>query len=422
MYYEVPADGEYVLSITDAIYRGREDFVYRVTVSEAPFVTSVFPLGGQRGKVGDLEMDGWNLDGAQLRLPPENAWGGIQKIRAVKNGVVSNTVPFALSWMQEVFDQESNDDVAHAQKVQRPIVVNGRIDRADDWDVFAVDCKAGQKIVAEVQARRLDSPVDSMLKITDSAGKILAINDDRSDPGLGLNTHHADSYLMISAPADGTYYVHLGDTTRSGGPEYAYRLRISHPLPDFELRIVPSSLAIRSKGAMPLSVYAIRKDGFRGDIRLQLKSPADAFVQGTAVLPADKEMIKVPLRTTLKVTEQPLDVVIVGKAKVGEREIVRRAVAAEDRMQAFLWRHLVPAQQFKVTVFNPAIRPSPKRLPPELTEEEMKKYAPADPKAPAKFSQKQIAGRLRQLKSLYGESLLTDDFYFRKVAECQAAM
>ena len=47
--YEVPKDGEYVLTITDAIYRGREDFVYRVTIGELPFVTSIFPLGGRAG-------------------------------------------------------------------------------------------------------------------------------------------------------------------------------------------------------------------------------------------------------------------------------------------------------------------------------------------------------------------------------------
>ena len=51
----------------------------------------------------------------------------------------------------------------------------------------------------------------------------------------GVNTHHADSYLMVKLPADGTYYVHLGDTARNGGEEYAYRLRISAPQPDFAL-------------------------------------------------------------------------------------------------------------------------------------------------------------------------------------------
>ena len=51
--FEVPQDGEYVFSITDAIYRGREDFVYRVTIGELPFVTSIFPLGGQVGGRGN---------------------------------------------------------------------------------------------------------------------------------------------------------------------------------------------------------------------------------------------------------------------------------------------------------------------------------------------------------------------------------
>ena len=45
--YEVPSDGEYAFTIHDSIYRGREDFVYRVTIGELPFVTSIFPLGAR---------------------------------------------------------------------------------------------------------------------------------------------------------------------------------------------------------------------------------------------------------------------------------------------------------------------------------------------------------------------------------------
>ena len=45
--YDVPKDGEYVFAIYDSIYRGREDFVYRITVGEQPFVTSIFPLGAR---------------------------------------------------------------------------------------------------------------------------------------------------------------------------------------------------------------------------------------------------------------------------------------------------------------------------------------------------------------------------------------
>jgi hypothetical protein len=53
--------------------------------------------------------------------------------------------------------------------------------------------------------------------------------------------------------------------------------------------------------------------------------------------------------------------------------------------------------------------------------------APAAATAPTaeapkpKFTKQQIAGRLRQLKLLYEEGLLTDAFYDTKVTECEAA-
>ena len=64
LFYEVPADGEYVLQIRDSIYRGREDFVYRITVGELPFVTGIFPLGGPAGAQTTVELTGWNLPAA----------------------------------------------------------------------------------------------------------------------------------------------------------------------------------------------------------------------------------------------------------------------------------------------------------------------------------------------------------------------
>jgi hypothetical protein len=56
-----PADGAYALEIRDAIYRGREDFVYRVSLGKLPFITSMFPLGGQVGRSTQAAVTGWNL-------------------------------------------------------------------------------------------------------------------------------------------------------------------------------------------------------------------------------------------------------------------------------------------------------------------------------------------------------------------------
>ena len=40
--------------------------------------------------------------------------------------------------------------------------------------------------------------------------------------------------------------------------------------------------------------------------------------------------------------------------------------------------------------------------------------------AKPKFNKQQLAGRLRQLKLLYEDGLLTDAFYDAKVSECEA--
>ena len=82
---------------------------------------------------------------------------------------------------------------------------------------------------------------------------------------------------MSRLPADGAYYVHIGDTARQGGKEHAYRLRLSAPQPDFELRATPSSVRIRTNSTGAVTVFAQRKDGFTGSIKVELKDPPEGF-------------------------------------------------------------------------------------------------------------------------------------------------
>ncbi len=422
--FEVPRDGEYVLSITDAIYRGREDFVYRITLGEVPLVTSIFPLGGRVGEPASIEMLGWNLQAAEALPPPPDAAPGVHSLVARHGGAYSNPVPFALDTLPEVFDKEPNNDPAHAQKVELPVIVNGRIDRPGDWDVFQFAGRAGQAIVAEVLARRLDSPLDSILKLTDSRGRLLAVNDDHEDPEAGVNTHDADSYLLAILPADGTYYIHLGDTARQGGPEYGYRLRISEPRPDFSLFVVPSSLMIRGKSSAVINVQAIRKEGFTGSIQVRLADPPAGFSSSPVTLPRGQTIARLGVKTTLADTKPPVSLHVEGMAKIGGREVVHAAVPAEDRMQAFLWRHLVPAADLKALVFDPAYQPPAKRVlstPPPPPPKAMVPVATLDPRGgKPKFTKQQVAGRLRQINGLFQEGLLTDNFANRRIAECEA--
>ena len=121
------------------------------------------------------------------------------------------------------------------------MIINGRIEQPGAWDVFGFQGRAGETIVAEVAgpparfAARLGHQDHRRRTASRSPSTMTS-----PDKAAGLLTHHADSWLMVKLPADGTYYVHVCDVQRKAGPEYAYRLRISAPRPDFDLRVTPS--------------------------------------------------------------------------------------------------------------------------------------------------------------------------------------
>lgn len=414
--FEVPEDGDYVLAINEALFRGRESFVYRITVGELPFVTSIFPLGGRIGEPVKITMDGWNLEGATLSSPAQDAKPGTQLLTATRGTQVSNPVPFALDSLPECLDQEPNDEPAQAHKVTPPIVINGRSDRPGDWDVFELEGKAGATIVAEVTSRRLGSPLDSFLKVAGADGRIIALNDDHFDAGSGMNTDHADSYLMVKLPADGKYYIYLGDTRRQSGTEYAYRLRIGPPQPDFELRSIPSRICIPSKGSASVTVFAIRKDGYDGPIHLSFKDLPPGLESPAATLEAKQEFVSVALKTSLTAMEAPVNVTLLGTAKIGDREVVRAAVPSEDRMQAFLWRHLLPAENLPVLVFDPTYQPPADRIRPPIRDEDR----PKDVKPT--LTRSSVEWYLKQLEGLYQDWLLTDEFVNREIAKTEASL
>ena len=414
LYYEVPADGEYVLTINEALFRGRESFTYRVTVGELPFVTSIFPLGARVGEPVKIEMIGWNLEKTTLAPPPKDAKPGKHLVAATNGNLVSNYVPFALDTLPECLDNDSNDEPSKAQKVSLPIIVNGRADRPGDWDVFEVEGKAGETIVAEVHARRLGSPFDSFVKVTGADGKVIALNDDHYDAASGLNTDHADSYLMVKLPADGKYFIHLGDTRRHAGKAYAYRLRISQPRPDFALRLVPSRIIMRSKSSAAVTVYAIRKDGFDGPIKLSFKDLPEGLESSGATLAAGKEVVALAVKTSLTEMEKPVNLTLIGSATVGDREIVHGAVPAEDTMQAFLWRHLLPADTLPALVYNPSYQPPADRVRPPIRDEDRPKGVKRT------LTKSSVAGRLGQIERLYQNWLFTDEFTNREIASIEA--
>jgi len=358
LYYEIPADGEYTLEIHDAIYRGRDDFVYRITIGEIPFITSIFPLGGRVGTKITVAVRGWNLPQTTTVLDATGQAPGVYPFTPSRGAPAANCLRFALDTLPELLEKEPNNQPGRrAQRVTVPVIINGRIDQPGDIDVFEFEGRAGQELVAEVVARRLHSPLDSLLKVTDARGCPLAVNDDSDDKGAGLETHHADSYLRLTLPTNGVYYAILADTQHKGGPDYAYRLRLSAPRPDFELRAVPSSLTVRGGGTVPLTVYALRRDGCTNAISLALTNAPAGFKLTGATVITTQDQVQVTLSAPPAPTAEPLPIQLVGRATIDGAAVVHPATPAEDEMQAFAYRHLVPAKELDLVVMG---RPAPR--------------------------------------------------------------
>ncbi len=353
LFYEIPQNGDYELEIRDSIYRGREDFVYRIAVSEQPFITQSYPLGGRAGVKTLASVDGWNISETELPLDTQPDGDNIRKTTYCKEKQISNSVTYAVDTLPECNENESNNTIEKAQLIELPKIINGRITERGDVDMFRFKGHTGDKIVAEVYGRRLNSPLDSLLRLTDSSGKVLEWNDDHvlKDSHLhkdvmGLITHHADSYLLAELPNDGNYYVQLSDTQNHGGGAFGYRLRITRAHGDFALRITPSSINMRAGTTIPIWVHALRKDGYDGEIEISLKdAPAD-FKLGGGRIPAGRNRARVTLTVPLKVPENPVSLQLQGRASIDGSVVKRLAVPADDVMQAFLYRHLVPAQEF----------------------------------------------------------------------------
>ena len=145
-------------------------------------------------------------------------------------------------------------------------------------------------------------------------------------------------------------------------------MRISPPRPDFELRVVPSSVTVRG-GTASLTVYALRKDGFTNEIVIGLKAAPTGSTLSGARIPANQDQARFTLSLPPMSPKEPLVLSLEGRAQVDGQAICRPAVPAEDCMQAFAYRHLVPAKELRLAALErglPRVRilsPTPVMIP-----------------------------------------------------------
>jgi len=351
----IPQDGEYTLEVRDVIYRGRADFLYRISIGAFPYLTNVFPLGWQRNSTAQIDLRGVGLPTPTMSFPVPADSPALRLVGPVPGGIPSNVVPFAVGDLPEVRETEPNDTLATANRVPMPAVINGRIQQPGDVDHFLVTAKAGQVVMLDVQARRLDSPLDSFLSVMNVQGGVLAESDDFVDPDYPLLLHHADSRFAFAFPAAGDYILRIRDTQGQGGDEYAYRLVVAPPKPDCVLRLVPDMQRVAKGDSVAVTVTAERRDGFASEINLAVQNLPPGFTSSDAVIPAGQPQARLTITAP---PDAPLTVfapVIVGTGTLEKQPFKLTAFGAEDVMQAFSYRHVVPTKEFVVAVIDTSL-------------------------------------------------------------------
>jgi hypothetical protein len=125
-------------------------------------------------------------------------------------------------------------------------------------------------------------------------------NDD-GGPGFGK-----DSYLEFTAPADGEYVVKLSDIQGQASARHTYRLNIRQPRPDIRLAVTPRNPNVPVGGSIPLTVTALRLDGYDG--------PVDVSLEKLVIAPGE-DSTTVLLSASAETASSPgVPLVVAGKA------------------------------------------------------------------------------------------------------------
>ena len=141
---------------------------------------------------------------------------GVHAFRVQTPLGVSNLLRFAVSSLPERLEREPNEPAA-PQKVALPAALVGALATPGDVDAYEFGARAGEEMLFQVVARPIGSRLDSVIRVRDASGKVIAENND-----LDLNR---DSTLTWRFAEAGNYVLTLEDIEHGGAKNgFAYRI------------------------------------------------------------------------------------------------------------------------------------------------------------------------------------------------------
>ena len=380
--FTAPAAGEYRLRVADFLYRGGDDYFYRLTLSTGPRLDYVLPSAGLAGVKTNFTLYGRNLPGGQpvkglaidgkpleqlramidvpsgndaMRLesglpvvPASSALDGFEYRLTTEQGV-SNPLLLGFATAPVVLEQEPNDK--QAQRISPPCEVAGQFFPAGDTDTFAFDAKKGEVFWIEVTSERLGLPTDPYLVIqrvtkNDKGEEQIAeiaeaFDQDANIGDREFNTASRDPVTRFEAKEADAYRVVVRDMfgRTQASPRHVYRLAVRRETPDFRLvamtvapkykadaKDIPIGIPLLRRGeTIAVRVMAFRRDGFNGDIELAIENAPPGLRFDGDRIEAGKSTDYILLTAAEDALAFAGPLRLMGRAKVSDKELVRTA-------------------------------------------------------------------------------------------------
>jgi len=328
----VPADGNYSIQVRDMAYNGTGHF-YRLHVGDFPRPAVVSPLGGQAGDTLATTFLGDPLGSftQQITLPPPTL--GKFGVLAEQNGPAPSP-----NWMRTTDFPNAASVLpgktpaeAPLLNIPAPLAFNGILATKGEAAFFRFTGKKNQNLDFQVFARRLGSPIDSVLTVFDAKAKSLGSNDDAAG--------NPDSALRLKLPEDGEYTIKVADQLNRGGPLHAFRVEITEVQPSLILSIPDTARydhetrksIVVPRGNRFAVLMNINREAFNGDINLAFEGLPTGITAQAATVPGSLSAVPV-------VFTAAADAPIAGKLLIPTG---RAANATPDKPVASRYRHTV---------------------------------------------------------------------------------
>jgi len=354
------ADGDYLISLNDFLYLGGSQHFYRLSVIEGPQIDGVFPPVISTAKPTQVTPIG---PGYADKAPPVTLQthkvtaNPAQDVSPVHASYYSapitpldqpnSTRPLlAVTDAPIIVEDEKTNNTAAGQKVSLPCTIGARFDQPDDSDSYRFTAKNGTPYQVEVLGKRLDSSIDPYLvieKITvdDKGVEAYAVVRELDDLSFGpatdatFRTTSHDPATTFVANHDGDYRVTIINQFGSGsaGAEHLYAVHIREQRPDFSLianaqrphleanQVYAATPLLRRGESFPLRVVISRRGGFAEPVTISATGLPAGVSAPPVTLAANTDSAVMILKANKDAVAWSGAIQLVGKAKVGEREL-----------------------------------------------------------------------------------------------------